>query len=285
MEEITPSDLSRIFKELYENDRNFRERVDAIRSEIFDPDREPSSDDVLRNFNKLAVSLGIPPYKGKEVVVPKMVFKLDLERPKLLEEDSSIIAKRLPIIAQPKVDIEIGNRLSRIYVKLFKRAYDFSGEGLLAEITLVFEGERDPRMGIYNDLWRLIAWGRVEDIETFFLIYDEDSLTPREAIFPPLYLKFPYEKHFRYIPPSFSSGLSYKLTAHSMAKVRVKEKPVIYVNTWNHALSVFDTNLQLEKVFFKPAELKLVNGRRLDAENDFSMLTYEDEIALLEEGE
>lgn len=285
MKEVTPRDLSRIFKKLYKNDRNFRERVDAIRSEIFDPGGEPNSDNVLKNFNKLAISLGIPPYKGEEVVVPKMVFKLDLEQPKLLEEDSFIIVKHLPIIAQPKVDIEIGNKLSRVYVKLFRKAYGFSEEGFLAEITLVFEGEQDPRTGIYNDLWRLIAWGRVEDIETFFLVYDADSLTPREAIFPPLYLKFPYKNHFRYIPPSFSSGLSYKLAAHSMAKVRVKEKPIIYVNTWNHALSVFDTNPQLEKVFFKPTELGLVNGRRLDAENDFSMLTYEEEIALLEEGE
>ena len=246
MEFIIPRELSHTFKRLYKSNREFKRSVDIIRKEIFDPGKEPNSDAVLENFNRLATFLGIPSFKEREISIPKTVFELDLEKPRFLEENSSAIAEHLPIIAQPKIDIEGGNRLHRIYIKLFKKAYDFFGEGLLAEITLVFEGEHDPKMGIYNDLWRLIAWGRVEDIETFFLIYD-NSLTPKEIIFPPLYLKFPYRKHYRYIPPSFSSGLSYKLTAHSIARLKVEETPIIYVNTWNHALSIFDTNPKLEK--------------------------------------
>jgi len=287
MNSFTPQELAFNFKKLYREDEEFKKNVDAVRSEIFNPYREPDVYSVLAKFNKLAERLGIPPFEKKEeVFLPKTIFELDYEEPVLREEEIPDLAKILPTIAQPRVDIERGNKLCKIYAQAFREAYGFRNDRVfLVEVTLVFESEYDPEMGVYNDLWRLISWGRVEDVETFFLIYDSDSLTPVEVMFPPLLLKFPYKKHYRYIPPSFSGELSFQLTAHSMARLKLYSEPVIYVNTWNHALSIFYTNLDLEKTLFKPRELKLIKGRRLEAENDLSMLKYDGEIALLEEGE
>ena len=82
--------------------------------------------------------------------------------------------------------------------------------------------------------------------------------------------------------PAFSGNLDFEKTAHSFARVKFKSNPVIYMDTWNHSISVEDTNPNLEKIYYKIPSLDLKKGSRLDSEREFSMIEYDDEIVFFD---
>ncbi|MCD6458738.1 MAG: hypothetical protein J7K82_07830 [Thermoproteales archaeon] len=54
------------------------------------------------------------------------------------------------------------------------------------------------------------------------------------------------------------------------------------MDTWNHSISVEDTNPNLEKIYYKIPSLDLKKGSRLDSEREFSMIEYDDEIVFFD---
>jgi len=180
----------------------------------------------------------------------------------------------VPRIAQPKIDIEHGNKLVAVYITGYTgRSFGAElGRDYLVELTLVFKGEEDPDYGLYNTLWRLIYWGRVEDIETVLIYINEDGKA--QTLYRPILLRLSSYNSWRGLAPSYSEeGLWWK-GQHAIMEEQVRSW-TLYVNTWNHALSFRDLIPSMDKVVLIPGvDVPLLEGSRLVAENDYSMLQY-----------
>lgn len=117
---------------------------------------------------------------------------IEKERPKIIAYEyykerinlstlasSDIAYEYLPKLYQPTSDISNGNGLLRTYAKVFDE--DIYGyylpEKYIIEVTYVFSDEDypNPFLDWLYDRFREIAWGRIEDIETFFIVVDKST--------------------------------------------------------------------------------------------------------------
>lgn len=267
------------FIEKYEKDEKFREKVEAFRRLIFTPGTMLSLREIASRVIDISLDLGLPRpdySSGIEIPDEKIGFKLFEKLPgkRVSEKIPFNEAKRyVPAISQPREDIEKGNRVVAAYVSGFRgEALGAELEGYsVIEVTIVWAGEYDPFYGIYSDVWRLIAWGRLEDIETIHLLVKDDAL--RATYLPKaLYL----EKYgvWRLIEPAFSEESGWEKTQHRLRTEEVRGLK-LYVNTWNHAVSFTDLLPDERKVEQRPFEdFEVREGCRRDAEKHYSMLRY-----------
>jgi len=275
-------DLRGRFQEKYEKDENFRMKVEDFRRLLFTPKTKLSLKEIATRVIDISLDLGLPkPDLSAGVEIPEEEFGFELI--KKLPEKVSVekisfneTKKYVPVILQPKEDIEKGNKVVAVYVSGFK------GESLDArlagykviEVTIVWAGEYDPFYGIYSDVWRLIAWGRLEDIETIHLLVKDDVI---RATYLPKALYMEKYNVWRLIEPAFSEESGWKKTQHHLKTEEVRELK-LYVNTWNHAISFTDLLPNERKVEQKPfVDFEVREGWRVDAEKVYSMLKYGDE--------
>jgi len=82
------------------------------------------------------------------------------------------------------------------------------------------------------------------------------------------------------IAPSYSGSATWDTAAHERAKIysfsTTGTHPIIYVNTWNHAMGENDNNPFMADTAFS-TWLNPVDGSRMNAENDYSSRYYWDE--------
>ncbi len=170
----------------------------------------------------------------------------------------------LPMIYQPLVDIngdpgilhggknpygpfEGDNGIVKVYWYMH-----MTQVGPIFEITIVYKDEDDPiwELDKSYDIARLVVYGRIEDIETFYYY-----AWYNEADFPSIYSTDEFFDNPFHGPHGDKYGESYK---------------AIYINTWNHAMSAqVDSNPNLKKKLWKPGDYPTKEGTREDAENDY----------------
>ena len=126
--------------------------------------------------------------------------------------------------------------------------------GKFVEVTIVFKDEDHPNPFIdpLYDIYRFLKWGRVKDIETFYVYEDR-------VVFPDDYASV----------TSFQQ--TENLHTHMEIPIEVfkkKDKSIlVYVNTWNHMFS----NKPLSDLEYVPFHLKPRIGTRKDAEKMYSI--------------
>jgi len=188
-----------------------------------------------------------------------LFFKREKNAPKNQPKNTNIVPKSyLPIYIQPLCDIKKNNPLIKAYYFL-RPYYDY----IVVEFTVVFSDEDHPNpvIDIAYDFVRLLQWGRIEDIETFYLIIDYNG--------SPEQIYFCYgdtgthsrdQKFNAYNPCHYADLISSKKFTWKGSR------PNIYLNTWNHLFGEYDTNLNLSDRIWEtfPAS----KGTRVNAEDE-----------------
>jgi len=269
--------LKEKFRKLYESDEEFRKAVDELRKMVLDPEQPYDKDKALKLFNTVLEKLELPKMSPLNFNFGKSVHTKASRvppKPECQPPPQNLVLK----IVQPKSDVEEGNGVEEVYMCYFRH-----GASWVIEVTVVFSDEDRPQPNslddVWYDVWRLISWGRVEDIETFYII-----LHPMRTFikYEGLAILLNESLGIRSIAPIGSDYKSFSSTAHEEGTETLEGTEItIYVNTWNHAFSIQDTNKNMEKIVYEYAPDKAKIGLRLDAENDYSMLKYLGEILLL----
>ena len=269
--------LKEKFKKLYESDEEFRKAVDELRKMVLDPEQPYDKDKALKLFNTVLEKLELPKMSPLNFNFGKSVHTKASRvppKPECQPPPQNLVLK----IVQPKSDVEEGNGVEEVYMCYLKH-----GASWVIEVTVVFSDEDHPQPNslddIWYDVWRLISWGRVEDIETFYII-----LHPMRTFikYEGLAIILNESLGIRSIAPIGSDYKSFGSAAHEEGTETLEGTEItIYVNTWNHAFSIQDTNKNTEKIVYEYTPDKAKIGLRLDAENNYSMLKYLGEILLL----
>ncbi len=265
------------FECIYREDPDFRAAVDELRKMVLDPEEPFDKERAFVLFNKVLSRLGLPE-------MPYHLFRYGKSvREKALQVPPSPACRSPPpgfslSIVQPHEDVANGNGLEAVYLCTFEE-----GGRTIVEVTLVFRDEDKPQPNsaedLWYDVWRLVAWGRVEDIETFFVyLYGSKAIVKFEG----LALVLEGSMGLREIAPIGSGSKSFYSSAHvnDEGSSNLKELTV-YVNTWNHALGLRDNNPAMTKDVFSLSDLSVRIGSRLDAENEYSSLKYAAEIRVV----
>ena len=161
----TPT-LEEKFRELYSSDAEFRSAVDELRAMVLDPQVPFDKGRALQLFSTVLGKLGLPAMDAARFGYGKAAVGRVEKPPEPVE---CLVPEELRLVVmQPKLDVEAGNGLERVYVC----GYELGGRKVV-EVTLVFRNERSPGATLQDawyEAWRLVAWGRSRDIETFFLV-------------------------------------------------------------------------------------------------------------------
>ncbi|MEM0087468.1 MAG: hypothetical protein QXT33_03090 [Thermofilum sp.] len=260
------------FRDLYSRNAEFRLAVDELRRLALDPGVPYDENRAFTLFNSILKGLGLPE-------VDRLHFRYGKSVKARAEKVPEPVACRLPddlnlVIVQPKLDVSAGNHLEKVYACEYQL-----GSKRVVEVTLVFKNEKRPDRSledVWYEVWRLVAWGRSRDVETFFLVYEGGKAY---VDFSGLALILKDTSGLRFISSIGSGGKGYFESAHETERWELSSaRIVVYVNTYNHALGVKDNNPGMEKVVYEVAPRDVVVGRRIDAENEYSDLKYAGEI-------
>ena len=195
---------------------------------------------------------------------------------------SSIALAYLPRLYQPTTDINNGNGLIDTYAKVFdERIYGYSLPGkYIIEVTFVFADEDHPNsiLDRMYDTLRLTTWGRIEDLETFFIVVDKQTWSSEKLSFIKLWLLGYVEGVRKVLNVSayYSGDETWNafIGSHLRAKITTFRKyyqhPILYVNVWNHAIGEEDNNPLMAKTKHD-TWLTYTTGSRMDAENDYNI--------------
>jgi len=266
--------LKGAFRRLYESDPEFRASVDGLRKLALDPDVPYNRAKALKLFNTILRKLGLPETSPIHFRYGKSVKEKAPGVPRKVTCAKPSTELRLRVL-QPSPDVENGNGLKAVYVCGLQ-----SLGGEVIEVTLVFSDEDKPPAGsledLWYDVWRLVTWGRLEDIETLYVVNDGHRL---RVEYRGLMLVLNGTLGLREIAP-IGSGLKRFTEAAHVEDIEVASTTLLelYVNTWNHAIGLRDNNPDVEKVVFGPSGVDVRVGSRLDAENDYSDLVYVGEV-------
>lgn len=271
--------LSSLFREYYEKDEGFRRAIDRIREMIFNSSQTFNATRAWKLYNMILEKLGL---RGMALADFKYgrgsIYPVKSTRTQICKYNEAP-SRYLPLIKQPLKDVENGNGLEAAYICVMEEQH-----GVTVEVTLVFSDE-DKAQGlasydedVYYDVWRLISWGRIEDIETFF-IHHEEGL--RIVDFSSFYIVVEGWNVARRIAGIYSGSAGLLEAAHGETSITVfGEELALYVNTWNHAFSLVNNNPGLPMVAYTPQNVTIRVGSRMDAENYYSQIGYAGEIIL-----
>ena len=298
-----PSDLEARFLKLYKEDEGFRADVDTIRNMMSTKDVF-SRDDWRKfriAFNRILLKLYGREMDEKSFEEFKKLVKKEAQKVRAYKyyrakegessiasasTASSVASAYLPRLYQPTVDIYNGNGLINTYAKVFDQwvyGYYLPGK-YIVEVTFVFadEDHPDPTIDRAYDALRLVNWGRIEDLETFFIVADKATGNSERLSFIKLWM-------VRFYPPSqiqpvdiqpcYSGDETWDATLgpHLRAKItsfsKYYQHPILYVNVWNHALGEEDNNQGMSKSRYD-TWYSYSSGSREDAENDYNSIYW-----------
>uniref|UniRef100_A0A7C4BAE2 Uncharacterized protein n=1 Tax=Thermofilum pendens TaxID=2269 RepID=A0A7C4BAE2_THEPE len=264
--------LEERFRELYSSDTAFRSAVDELRAMVLDPQVPFDRERALQLFNTILGRLGLPAMDPVHFGYGKAVAGRAEELPEPVE---CLVPRELRLVVmQPKPDVDAGNGLERVYAC----EYEVGGKRVV-EVTLVFRNERSPSgtlQDAWYEAWRLVAWGRSRDIETFFLVLEGGRVY---ADFSGFALVLRDTMGLRLVKGIGSGAKTFGESAHEEERVEVPGLDlIIYVNTYNHALGLRDNNPGVEKARFMFTPGNIDVGRRMHAENEYSDLKYSGEL-------
>jgi len=266
--------LELTFRRLYESDPEFKASVDELRGLVLDPSVPYDRVKALKLFNSILRKLGLPETGPMHFRHGKSVKERALRVPERATCAKPSTELQLRVL-QPLPDVENGNGLEAVYVCGLQ-----GSNGEVVEVTLVFSDEDKPPAGsledLWYDVWRLVTWGRLEDVETFYIVNDGRRL---RVEYRGLTLVLSETLGLREIGPIGSGSKEFAEAAHIEDVEVAGTTPLeLYVNTWNHAISLRDNNPDVEKAVFGLSDVDVRVGSRLDAENDYSDLTYVGEV-------
>ena len=153
-----------------------------------------------------------------------------------------------PALFQPTFDYNSpdSNGLTNVYTVMYEGAAinpSLTGKCVL-EVNLVYEDEDhpNPAIDVIYDQVRLYDWGRIADIETMYVVANEATGTGERMSFVELTI-YPTSGGTKDIGAIYDGGSSSWDTfygEHNIAQVypvySYTGNPVVFVNTWNHAL-------------------------------------------------
>lgn len=302
-----PSDIDRStdFDRKYISDKDFKETVDEIRLLLFQDDFK--DEDWLKFqklFNKIRTKLGRSTLdemndeelaefrKAVEDIADDMrllrdqtEYKDEISTRMSDSEEIELAEDYVHRMFQPEDDILYPalNGVWKIYVDVFDGSiYGHSLPGYyIIETTIVWFDEDDPTIDDLWDTFREITWGRIEDIETIFIVVTKSTEVTNRVSFQKIIVEWgPYERSFGGI---YSGSNTWNNAAHKVkklyafAKVGQTQHPKLWVNTWNHAIGGTDNNPGMDDTQHDLWLWNLYHGNRLEAENDVSTFTYEEE--------
>ncbi len=127
------------------------------------------------------------------------------------------------------------------------------------------------------DALRLATWGRIEDLETFFIVVDKQTWASERLSFIELWMYYEYYGDYYSvdIEPCYSGDETWNafIGPHLRAKIttfmKYYQHPILYVNVWNHAIGEEDNNPSIAKTKHD-TWLNYTTGSRMDAENDYN---------------
>jgi hypothetical protein len=156
-----------------------------------------------------------------------------------------------PVFILPSCDTL--NGIEKVYFKTSKGVNEE-----IVEVTVVFRDEDQPFFlfdGMY-DVYRRIRFHRKKDIETFFIHTGGTKEGLHCIDFGDTYSR---NQHFH-------KGIvvHYREVVTREHLEMKGERPVIYINTWNHLFSEKDTNPALPKMCY--THYAVFNGSRSDSE-------------------
>lgn len=175
-----------------------------------------------------------------------------------LNAKKAIKEQFIPILIQPTIDLPRNNFESAYYV-----ASETADRGQLVELTLVFRNETNPNriLDFIYTPFRRLKYGRYADIETLSIKLDQNKQL--EWIDFSYKGKGTYSGNQRY-DTATPRHISKKIIAEKF--LFKNDRPVIYINTWNHLFAEVNTNKELELTEW--TDYPLVKGDRRIAEQD-----------------
>ena len=292
--------LERKFLKLYDEDAEFKEAVNEIRS-MFDGDEFTDAQWLKYKelFNKVLDKLELPTLDEldeKELAL----FRKEVERDAAgwglrdLEsqdkgekdirlsdaEEIEIAEDYVPRLYHPEDDILYPalNGLWKVYVDVFDESiygYDLEGYYII-EISIVYFDEDHPLFDAIYDALRLTNWGRIEDVETFFMVVEKEGEETDRVSFIGCELYRISTSNWRTIDPIYSKTQQFGvlLPTHYKEKLDVEdldmtgEHPILWVNTWNHLLGEDDNNPTMDDTTHNLWTWGLDHGNRMEAENE-----------------
>ena len=160
--------------------------------------------------------------------------KSEIFNARIYRDDSRII----PVIYQPAID-SWKNFLREVHCKRL--------DSNRIKVTLLFNDEHLRKHGYFDIIYRflrLIIYRRVADIETFIINLEEG--VPNKFEFPNI---FSGERSLEY-DSVHQNGAFHKIKYYFANKIR----PIVFINTANHAMSFHDTNHRIWKWEYTPWE-------------------------------
>ena len=142
--------------------------------------------------------------------------------------------KALPIFILPRADVK--NGIKALFL-------DNSKKNVLS-ITVVFADEDHPSAftDFIYDIYRRFKYKRTEDVETFDYYYSKQSNIkngfPEKVVFPTTYSNN---------QPFFTKDVKHYSQSIKFSAFTLKEnRPLIFINTWNHLFSENNNNRDLK---------------------------------------
>lgn len=264
--------LEERFRALYSEDPDFKTAVDELRSMVLDPEAPFDKGKAISLFNTVLGKLGLPAIDPVHFNYGKSVTMRAGKLPEPVNCSPPVNLKLT--VVQPRIDVEGNNGLEKVYAC----SYELNGKKVV-EVTLVFANERSPGATLQDtwyEAWRLVSWGRSRDVETFFLVQENGKTY---VDFSGLALILQGSSGLRLIKGIGSGGKTFTESVHEEGRFEVSSVNLtIYVNTYNHALGLEDSNPSMEKATFTYYEGYFSQGRRLDVENVYSDIKYSGEL-------
>lgn len=289
------------FKKLYSEDSEFKRNADLIKSIVTEngsiSDKQWNS--VKNAINVLLIKSGEKPLvqdqeQAMRTQVENDAVNMQIQRQLRASAPSGQISAAaisctgsssyVAAMYQPTSDINNGNGWYKTYAQMNDQSiYSFALPGYcVIEVTDFYNDEDHPTLDAAYDLTRQSIWGRIQDLETYFILVNKSTGSITRLSFQGLTLYSlgtPYS-----ILPIYSGTSTWNNEAHNSAKVTsfsyysTTTHPKVYVNTWNHALGEIDNNTSMSKTL-KQTWTNTFIGNRMNAENSIPsfLRTYDNE--------
>jgi hypothetical protein len=181
----------------------------------------------------------------------------------------------VPLVRQPLSDVNGGQPLQYIFIDVFEQSiYGYSLPGLnIIEVSLVWADEDYPNNPVLDaayDAIRLAVWGRIQDIETFFITVDRAGGLFYRVGFIAIGIGRP---GIQFIDGCYSGAQTWTGNNHYEAKIdrinfsKTQEHVWINVNTWNHMLGNTQNNQVTLRQYQTWTEFTIGHGNRMVTEN------------------
>jgi len=194
------------------------------------------------------------------------------------DDEIEIAEDFVPWLEQPEIDVyhPAHNGISQVYVDVFDEyIYGYYlPRKYIIEVSIVWYDEDHPKYDDLYDIAREAKFGRIQDIETIFIVAQKSDMTSERVSFLKVF----------FTHMSYKATYSGSQTWYVIPVIHYEEKitsfirtygqhPKLWVNTWNHMMSESDNN-PLDDYPYLLWNLNLKHGNRLKTENEISIYWY-----------